>query len=108
MAVQPNTSTGLPFWDFVTITFLQGWIVSPAPNPEPGGPGLRIYDLRRQGGPAMLPGTGYPHFSRLLRHDWVTVRLFSIPATTREYVSFVRPNNTSLIGLHSISSGKEI
>jgi hypothetical protein len=31
---------------FVTITFLQGWIFSPAPYPQPGGPGLRIYDPR--------------------------------------------------------------
>jgi hypothetical protein len=36
------------------MTFLRGWIVSPAPNPHPGGPGLRIYD------PAIPPGTGYP------------------------------------------------
>jgi hypothetical protein len=33
MALQPNTGPGLPFWGFVTITFLQGCIVSPAPNP---------------------------------------------------------------------------
>jgi hypothetical protein len=45
---------------FVTITFLQGWIVSPAPNPEPGRPGLHIYDPQRQGDPAIPPGTGYP------------------------------------------------
>jgi hypothetical protein len=60
MALQHNTGPGLPFWGFVTITFLQGWIVSPAPNPQPGGPGLHIYDLWRQGGPAIPPGTGYP------------------------------------------------
>jgi hypothetical protein len=45
---------------FLTITFLRGWIVSPAPNPQPGGPGLRIYDPRGQGDPATSPGTGYP------------------------------------------------
>jgi hypothetical protein len=60
MAVQPNTGPGLPFWSFVTITFLQGWIVSTAPNPQPGGPGFRIYDPRRQGGPAIPPDTRYP------------------------------------------------
>jgi hypothetical protein len=49
MALQPNSGPGLPLWGFVTITFLQDWIVSPAPNPQPGGPGLRIYDPRRQG-----------------------------------------------------------
>jgi hypothetical protein len=47
-------------WGFVTITFLQGWIVSPAPDPEPGVPGLRIYDPRRQRGPAIPRGTRYP------------------------------------------------
>jgi hypothetical protein len=49
-----------PLVGFVTVTFLQGWIVSPAPNPQPGGPGLHIYDPRRQGGPAIPPGTRYP------------------------------------------------
>jgi hypothetical protein len=37
MALQPKSGPGLPFWGFVTITFLRGWIVSPAPNPQPGG-----------------------------------------------------------------------
>jgi hypothetical protein len=60
MAVQPKSVPVLPCWGFVIITFLQGWIVSPAPNPQPGGPGLCIYDPRRQGGPAIPPGTGYP------------------------------------------------
>jgi hypothetical protein len=60
MALEPKSGPGLPFWGFVTINFLQGWIVSPAPGPQPGGPGLRIYDPRRQGGPAIPPGTGYP------------------------------------------------
>jgi hypothetical protein len=73
MALQPNSGPGLPLRGFVTITVLQGCIVSPAPNPQPGGPGPR-----RQGGPAIPPGTGY-HFSRLLRHEWVTVGLFFNP-----------------------------
>jgi hypothetical protein len=61
MALQPNRALASPkIWGFVTITFLRGWIIGPAPNPQPGGPGLRIYDLRRQGGPAIPPGTGYP------------------------------------------------
>jgi hypothetical protein len=38
-------------------------IWSPTPKPQPGEPGLRICDPRRQGDPAL--GT---HFSRLLRH----------------------------------------
>jgi hypothetical protein len=63
---------------FVTISFLQGWIVSTAPNPQPGGPGLRIYD------PGDRVAQLYPqalgtHFSRILRHAWVTVRLFFNP-----------------------------
>jgi hypothetical protein len=60
MALQPSMGPGLPFWGFITLTFLQGWIVSPASNPQPGGSGLRIYDLRRQGGTAIPPGIGYP------------------------------------------------
>jgi hypothetical protein len=60
MALQSNMGPGLPFWGFTTITFLEGWIVSPAPNPQPGGPGLRIYDPWRQGDPAIPLGTGYP------------------------------------------------
>jgi hypothetical protein len=58
MALQPNSGHGLPFMGFLNNDLLQGWIVSPAPNPQPGGPGLRIYDPRRQGGPAIPPGTG--------------------------------------------------
>jgi hypothetical protein len=60
MALHPKSGPGLPFWGFVTITVLRGWIFSPAPSPQPGGPGLRIYGPRGQGGPAIPPGTGYP------------------------------------------------
>jgi hypothetical protein len=63
MALQPNSGPGLPFWGFVTITLLRGWIVSSAPNPQPGRPSLRIYDPRTQGGPAVPPGSGYPFWS---------------------------------------------
>jgi hypothetical protein len=75
MAVQPNSGPGLPFWDFVTITFLQGWIVSSASN------------LENQASVFMTPGDRvaqlYPqvlgiHFSRLLRHAWVTVGLLFV------------------------------
>jgi hypothetical protein len=59
MALQPMSGPDLPCWGFLIITFLEGWIVSQAPNPQPGGPGLRIYDPRRQGGPAIPPGTRY-------------------------------------------------
>jgi hypothetical protein len=34
MALQPKSGHGLPFWGFVTINFLWGWIVSPAPYLE--------------------------------------------------------------------------
>jgi hypothetical protein len=60
MAVQPNSGPAPLPWGFITITFLQGWIVSPVPNPQPVGPGLRIYDPRRLCGPAIPPGIGYP------------------------------------------------
>jgi hypothetical protein len=35
---------------FSTIFFLHGRVVRPTPNPHPGGPGLCIYILQRQGG----------------------------------------------------------
>jgi hypothetical protein len=35
---------------FSTIFFLQDRVVSPTPNPHPGGPGLYIYIPHRQGG----------------------------------------------------------
>jgi hypothetical protein len=55
MALQPNLGPGLPFWGFVIITFLQGWTVSPAPNPQPGGPGLGNYDPPETGWPSYTP-----------------------------------------------------
>jgi hypothetical protein len=78
MALQPKSDPGLPLWGFLTITFLRGWIFSPASNPQPGGPGLRIYD------PGDSVAQLYPqalgtHFSRLLQHTWVTVGLFFNP-----------------------------
>jgi hypothetical protein len=42
---------------FSTIFFLQGTVVSPTPNPHPGGPGLCIYITQRQG--------DYPFYSLL-------------------------------------------
>jgi hypothetical protein len=60
MALQSNSGPWPPLMGLRNITFLQDWIVSPAPNPQPGGPGLRIYDPRKQGGPAIPPGTEYP------------------------------------------------
>jgi hypothetical protein len=41
-------------------SFLQARVVSPTPNPHPGGPSLCIYIPQRQGGPVIPPGTGYP------------------------------------------------
>jgi hypothetical protein len=40
-----------PQWGSVTAVFLWCGVVSPTPNPRPGGPGLRIYVPRGQGGP---------------------------------------------------------
>jgi hypothetical protein len=78
MALNPKSAPGLPFWGFGTITFLQGWIVRPAPNPQPGRPGLRIYD------PGDRVAQLYPqvlgtHFSHLLLHAWVTAGLLFNP-----------------------------
>jgi hypothetical protein len=45
--------------------------------PQPGGPGPRIYIPQEQGGPDILPGTGFP-FRRLLRLAGLRWR-YSIP-----------------------------
>jgi hypothetical protein len=82
MALQRNSGPALPIWGFLTITYLRGWIVSPAPNPQPGGRGLRIYD----------PGD---RVAQLYPRHWVHILVAfydmnglqwdysSIPATTR-------------------------
>jgi hypothetical protein len=44
---------------FLTVDFYQGGVVSPTPNPQPGGPGLHIYIPWRLGGPVIPPGTEY-------------------------------------------------
>jgi hypothetical protein len=58
MTLQPIFGLGLLSWGSVTAVFLWCGVVSPTPNPQPGGPGLHIYDPCRQGGPAIPPGTG--------------------------------------------------
>jgi hypothetical protein len=87
MALQPNSGPGLPTlhppirvfcWGFLTITFLHGWTVSPAPNPQPGGPGPRIFDPRDRVA-QLYPQALCTHFSRLLRHAWVTVGIYLNP-----------------------------
>jgi hypothetical protein len=68
----------LPLWGFVTITSLHGWIVSPAPNPQPGGPGSVLMILRDRVA-QLYPQALGTYFSRLLRRAWVTVGLFFNP-----------------------------
>jgi hypothetical protein len=62
--------------------FLRDGVVSLTPNAQPGEPGLRIYVPRRKGGPAILPGTGFPLLTRR-----GTVRLFFSAATRRLIMS---------------------
>jgi hypothetical protein len=66
---------GLPFWGFVIITFYGAGLLVQRPTPN----------LEDQVSVFMTPGDRmaqlYPqalgtHFSRLLRHAWVTVGLF--------------------------------
>jgi hypothetical protein len=78
MALHPNSGPGLPILGYLNNKLLQGWIVRSAPNRQPGAPGLRIYD------PGDRVAQLYPqalgtHFSRLLRHAWLTVGLFLNP-----------------------------
>jgi hypothetical protein len=100
MALQPNTGRGLPFWCFVTITFLQEWIISPAPNPQPGGPGLHIYDPRRR-----WPSYTARHWVHILVafYDmrWLQWDCSLIAATTRDsrtrYLHLLRAINNHLV-----------
>jgi hypothetical protein len=91
MTLQPNLGHGLPLWGFITVTFLQGWIVSPAPNPEPGGPGLCIYDPRRQGDPAITSRHWVPILVAFYDMHGLQWDYSLIPATTRdtEYLTVV-------------------
>jgi hypothetical protein len=41
-------------------SFLQGRVLSPTPNPHPGGPGLCIYISQREGGPVIPPSHRVP------------------------------------------------
>jgi hypothetical protein len=84
MVVQPNSGPGLPCCGFLTVHFLQGWIVSPAPNPQPGGPGLRIYDPRREGGPAIPPRHWVPILVAFYDMHGLQWECSLIPATTRD------------------------
>jgi hypothetical protein len=90
MALQPKSGPGLPSWGFVTITFLQSWIVSPAPNPQPEGPGLRIYDPRRQGA-QLYPQALGTHFSRFYDMHGLQWGYSLIPATTRDHLNYALP-----------------
>jgi hypothetical protein len=49
---------------FVTVDFFRGGVVSPTPNPQPGGSGFHIYIPWRLGGPVIPPGTEYPVMKR--------------------------------------------
>jgi hypothetical protein len=51
---------------FLTMYFLWGGVVSPTPNPQPGGPSLCTYNPQRQG-PQLYPQALGTHFGRLLR-----------------------------------------
>jgi hypothetical protein len=87
MAPQTKSGLGLPFWGFRNkIFFLRGWIVSPEPNPQPGGPGLRIYDPGDRVAQLYAQELGI-HFSHLLRHAWVTVGLFFNPGHHTDNIS---------------------
>jgi hypothetical protein len=67
-----------PLMGFHNSNFLQGWIVSPAPNPQPGGPGL-VFMTSRDRVAQLYPQALGTHFSRLLQQAWVTVGLFFNP-----------------------------
>jgi hypothetical protein len=91
MSLQLNTDPGFPCWGFVTITFLQGWIVSPAPNPQPGEPGLSIYDPREQTGwPRYTPRHWVPSLVAFYDMRGLQWDCSLIPTTTRENARIIR------------------
>jgi hypothetical protein len=62
LSLAPQPRVGLGFLHKIRLnfleasqqfSFLQGRVVSPTPNPHPGGPGLCIYIPQRQGGPVI-------------------------------------------------------
>jgi hypothetical protein len=55
IALLPNSGPGLPLWGFVTVTVLQGWIFSPAPNPP---------TWRARPPYLWPPATGWPGYTR--------------------------------------------
>jgi hypothetical protein len=63
MAVQSNADlrllNGYHTLGYLTVDIFQGGIVSPTPNPQPGGPGLHIYIPWRLGDPVIPAGTEY-------------------------------------------------
>jgi hypothetical protein len=75
MALQPNSGPGLPYWGFVTI---QGLIDCPAPNPQLGGPGS-VFMTPGDRVAQLYPQALGTNFSRLLRHERVSVGLFFNP-----------------------------
>jgi hypothetical protein len=86
MALQPSSGPGLPLWGFVKKPFLQGWIVTPAPNHQPG---LHIYDPWRQGGPAMPPGHWVPVLIAFYDMHGLQWDYSLIPATTWDFRSLI-------------------
>jgi hypothetical protein len=50
---------GLLFFRFRNMYLFRTEVFSPSPNPQTGGPGLPIYDPRRQGGSVIPIGTGW-------------------------------------------------
>jgi hypothetical protein len=78
MALQPNSGPDLPLWGFVTITFSQGCIVSPRPTPNLEDQ-VSVFMTHGDRVAQLYPQALDTHFSRLLRHAWVTVGLFFNP-----------------------------
>jgi hypothetical protein len=65
-------------FSFLVLIPFKSKVISPAPNPQPGEPVLRIYIPQEQAGPVIPPGTGFP-FRRLLRLTGLPWRYASPP-----------------------------
>jgi hypothetical protein len=77
MALQSNLGPGLSLWGFITVTFLRGCIVSPAPNLDDQA---SVFMTPEDRVAQLYPQALGTHFSRLSRHALVTVGLFFNPS----------------------------
>jgi hypothetical protein len=78
MGLEPNSGPGLTLWGFVTITFYRAALLVQRPTPNLEDQSSVFMTLRDRVA-QLYPQALGSHFSRLMRHSWVTVGLFFNP-----------------------------